>query len=117
MVVDVCQVGLVENGVYYDAIDHRAARSIPGGRGETLQVVDIETTWIFDHEDIPQLVRANLLGTMSVQPSNRYHGLAVVGMLAAPPLLAPLCSVPLIPALLSITTKIPRMIVAVPMVP
>ncbi|MEM7201710.1 MAG: S8 family serine peptidase [Planctomycetota bacterium] len=63
-------------------VDHRASRVIPGGRGEGLQVIDIESSWQLDHEDIPQLTQAAVIGahTASLNPN---HGVATVGELAA----------------------------------
>jgi hypothetical protein len=61
-------------------IDHRASRVIPGGRGESLQVTDVETGWYPGHEDIPKLVAANVIGPISTMTD---HGLATVGELAA----------------------------------
>jgi hypothetical protein len=62
-------------------IHQRATRVLPGGRGEALQVIDIESSWQLDHEDIPQLVQANVIGAhqMSLNPN---HGVAVIGELA-----------------------------------
>lgn len=57
-----------------------AARVIPGGRGEPLQILDIETGLIVDHEDIPLAVAANVIGA---NPSPTYHGVAVAGELVA----------------------------------
>jgi hypothetical protein len=63
-----------------NGIDHRASRVIPGGRGEGIQFTDIETGWYLDHEDIPQLTAAAVVGA---NPTPRDHGLAVVGELAS----------------------------------
>ena len=56
------------------------SRTIPGGRGEELQVLDIETGLIVDHEDIPLATAANVIGP---NPTPRDHGLAVAGELVA----------------------------------
>jgi hypothetical protein len=61
-------------------VDHLAGRTIPGGRGEALQVTDVESGWYLDHEDIPQLTAAALIGP---NPLARDHGLAVIGELAS----------------------------------
>jgi len=63
-------------------IDQRRSRVIPGGRGEDLQVIDIESSWRLDHEDIPQLVQANVIGNHD-ESLNPNHGVAVVGEIAA----------------------------------
>lgn len=57
-------------------IDTRVARVIPGGRGEQLQICDIETGLILDHEDVPLGIAANVIGP---NPTPRDHGLAVAG--------------------------------------
>jgi subtilisin family serine protease len=58
-----------------------SSRVIPGGRGEPLQILDIETALRLDHEDIPVAVAANVIGS---NPASTYHGVAVAGeMLAA----------------------------------
>jgi len=61
-------------------IDHRTSRVIPGGRGEKLQVTDVETGWYPGHEDIPKLVAANVIGPINTMTD---HGLATVGELAS----------------------------------
>ncbi len=63
-------------------VDHRASRVIPGGRGEALQVIDIESSWRMNHEDIPQLVPANVIGQHN-QALNPNHGVAVIGEIAS----------------------------------
>ncbi len=69
---------------YFDAppngIDIRRSWRIPGGRGEQLQVLDIETGLIIDHEDIPEGVAKNVIGP---NPSPTDHGLAVAGEMVA----------------------------------
>jgi serine protease len=57
-----------------------AARVIPGARGEPLQICDIETGLIVDHEDIPQAIAANVIGP---NPNQTDHGQAVAGELVA----------------------------------
>lgn len=59
-----------------NGIDTRVARVIPGGRGEQLQICDIETGLIVNHEDIPLAIPANVIGP---NPSPTDHGLAVAG--------------------------------------
>ncbi len=63
-------------GAAPNGIDARVSRVIPGGRGEKLQICDIETGLILDHEDVPQAIAANVIG-----PNNNRtdHGLAVAG--------------------------------------
>lgn len=57
-----------------------AARVIPGARGEPLQICDIETGLIVDHEDIPLAIAANVIGP---NPTPTDHGQAVAGELVA----------------------------------
>jgi subtilisin family serine protease len=63
-----------------DGIHIERARLIPGGRGEPLQILDIETGLIVDHEDVPLAIAANVIGP-NPYPSD--HGLAVAGELVA----------------------------------
>jgi serine protease len=67
-------------GVHPTGIQSAVARTIPGGRGEGLQVLDIETGLIVDHEDIPLATAVNVIGP---NPTPRDHGLAVAGELVA----------------------------------
>jgi hypothetical protein len=59
-----------------NGIDTRVSRVIPGGRGEKLQICDIETGLILNHEDVPRAIAANVIGA---NPSPTDHGLAVAG--------------------------------------
>ncbi|MEZ5962281.1 MAG: S8 family serine peptidase [Planctomycetota bacterium] len=61
-------------------IDARVSRVIPGGRGEQLQICDVETGLILNHEDVPQAVAANVIGSMNTATD---HGLAVAGEMLA----------------------------------
>lgn len=61
-------------------IDTRVSRVIPGGRGEQLQICDVETGLILNHEDVPQAVAANVIGSMNTATD---HGLAVAGEMLA----------------------------------
>lgn len=63
-----------------NGIDPRVSRVIPGGRGEKLQILDIETGLILNHEDVPQAVAANVIGPIN-SPTD--HGLAVAGEMLA----------------------------------
>ena len=60
--------------------DMAKARLIPGGRGEPLQLCDIETGLILDHEDVDAAVAANVIG---LNPTPTSHGLSVAGLLVA----------------------------------
>jgi serine protease len=59
-----------------DGIDTRVSRVVPGGRGEPLQICDIETGLIVNHEDVPLAIAANVIGPNN-NPTD--HGLAVAG--------------------------------------
>lgn len=56
------------------------ARVILGGRGQGVQVTDMETGWYLDHEDICQLTTAAFLGRIDAAGN---HGTAVVGEYAS----------------------------------
>jgi len=62
-------------------IDVVYARALPGGRGETLRVVDVERSWNNDHEDEPLLVSTS--GIPYPDATIREHGTAVIGEIAA----------------------------------
>lgn len=67
-------------GAHPTGIAIASARVIPGGRGEVLQILDIETALRLDHEDIPLAVAANVIGP---NPQSTYHGMAVAGEMVA----------------------------------
>jgi hypothetical protein len=60
-------------------IDVPFARSLPGGKGEGITVVDVEFAWDFDHEDLPHtpIFREGL----GIAPLGEWndHGTAVLG--------------------------------------
>ncbi|MCB9882339.1 MAG: S8 family serine peptidase [Planctomycetes bacterium] len=59
-------------------VNERFARVIPGGRGEAVQVTDMEGDWHFVHEDLCKLQGA-LIGPQPNIASWRNHGTAVSG--------------------------------------
>ncbi len=63
-----------------NGINIAAARVLSGGRGEPLQICDIETGLIVNHEDIPLATAANVIGANN-NPTD--HGQAVAGELVA----------------------------------
>ena len=63
-------------------IHERFARVIPGGRGEAVQVTDMEGDWYFVHEDLCKMQGA-LIGPQPNIPSWRRHGTAVTGEIVA----------------------------------
>lgn len=67
-------------GAHPTGIDIVSSRVIPGGRGEPLQILDIETALRLDHEDIPEAVAANVIGP---NPQSTFHGMAVAGEMVA----------------------------------
>ncbi|MCR9248411.1 MAG: S8 family serine peptidase [bacterium] len=67
-------------GAHPTGIDIVHSRVIPGGRGEPLQILDIETALRLDHEDIPEAIAANVIGP---NPQSTYHGMAVAGEMVA----------------------------------
>src|SRR5690606_12457465 len=60
------------------AIDARYARTVQGGAGLGVKVIDVEVNWNLDHEDAPTLF------TQSGTPlEGSHHGTAVAGVIAA----------------------------------
>jgi len=59
------------------------ARSLPGGRGTGIRVIDIEFDWTFTHEDIGQSSAIMIAGSLHTSTDNNNHGTAVLGVLAA----------------------------------
>ncbi|WP_437912650.1 S8 family serine peptidase [Sorangium sp. So ce302] len=53
------------------------ARSLPGGRGENVQIIDVEQHWVPDHEDLP----APFFYAPAANPGNATHGTAVAGVM------------------------------------
>jgi hypothetical protein len=54
-----------------------AARALPGGRGEYVRIIDVETRWTEDHEDLPApffYLESNIAGSES-------HGTSVAGVM------------------------------------
>ena len=69
-----------------DGIDAEYARTIPGGTGANIRVVDIEYSWNQNHEDLDAASGAGVLipnGTPSDPFSSNDHGTAVLGELIA----------------------------------
>lgn len=61
-----------------EGIDVAAARAMPGGAGNGVEIIDLEWNWQFDHEDLPANFRMLLFGSTSGEPD---HGTAVAGIL------------------------------------
>ena len=53
------------------------AWNLPGGKGENVKIIDIETGMNSQHEDLPALFHSTI-------PKNSDHGTAVMGILGAP---------------------------------
>jgi subtilisin family serine protease len=73
---------------YLDAapngIDARFGWAMPGGRGASVRIIDVEYAWFRGHEDLPDEVVDS--GNDYVNPADDFtddHGTAVVGILAA----------------------------------
>jgi subtilisin family serine protease len=54
-----------------------AARALPGGRGEHVRIIDIETRWTDDHEDLP----APFFYLESRTAGDESHGTSVAGVM------------------------------------
>lgn len=68
-----------------EGIDVDYTRTIPGGRGENVRIIDIERAWNVDHED---LAKARLPGALVpngtfTMSTNNDHGTAVIGEMVA----------------------------------
>jgi serine protease len=59
------------------------ARSLAGGRGAGIRVIDIEFGWNFTHEDLGQSSAILIAGTPRFSTDNNNHGTAVLGILVA----------------------------------
>lgn len=62
-------------------VDAYFAWGKPGGAGQYTRVVDVEVSWDFSHEDIPQPFVA--IGSFDPAPANSNHGTAVLGIIGA----------------------------------
>lgn len=73
--------------LYLDAspggIDARYAWTRPGGKGQGVQIIDIEGAWRFSHEDLLQNQGGVIGGTQSTALVWRNHGTAVTGEFGA----------------------------------
>ncbi len=73
--------------LYLDAapggVDARFAWTVAGGRGDNVQIIDIEGAWRFTHEDLAQNQGGVVGGTPSPDLGWRNHGTAVVGVFGA----------------------------------
>ena len=74
----------VENQHYMDAspvgVDVAAARMLDGGRGENVQMIDVELAWVWTHGDLPDPFFQG--GVQNPDQSYRDHGTAVMGEIA-----------------------------------
>jgi subtilisin family serine protease len=59
-------------------VDARYAWTVPGGRGASVRVIDVEGAWQFAHEDLTQN-QGGAVGTPSPDIGWRNHGTAVIG--------------------------------------
>lgn len=60
-------------------IDARHAWNFPGGKGNGVNIVDIEGAWRFSHEDLRENQGGVIAGTPSSDLGWRNHGTAVIG--------------------------------------
>jgi len=65
-----------DNGIAVDA-----ARALAGGRGEHVRIIDVEGSWVENHEDLPLPFYHN--GTDSTLQNWENHGTAVAGVMVA----------------------------------
>lgn len=61
-------------------VDAYAAWNEPGGRGENVQMVDVELAWVWSHQDLPAPFYEG--GTQNPDQGYRDHGTAVMGEIA-----------------------------------
>lgn len=69
-----------------DGLDVDYARTIPGGRGSNVRIIDVEYSWNVNHEDLSKARAAGAMvpnGTATDPFSNNDHGTAVLGEIAA----------------------------------
>jgi hypothetical protein len=64
-------------------VDAHWAWTQPGGRGEGVNVVDVEGAWRFSHEDLVQHQAGVIAGTQSDLAGWRNHGTAVCGVIGS----------------------------------
>jgi len=55
------------------------AHGQPGGKGQSIRIIDIEGAWRFSHEDLTQVQGGVVGGTQSTNLAWRNHGTAVIG--------------------------------------
>jgi subtilisin family serine protease len=61
-----------------EGIDARYAWTIAGGRGDGIKIIDIESSWNFEHEDLAEHKGGIIAG---VDKSSTDHGTAVLGVM------------------------------------
>ncbi|HEX3554082.1 MAG TPA: S8 family serine peptidase [Thermoanaerobaculia bacterium] len=84
---DSCQVYLDSpdpNQLLPSGVGARFAWGIKGGRGENAKIVDVEGSWLLDHEDLNGQVCCRF-GNFSNDSEAEAHGTAVLGVLCANP--------------------------------
>ena len=64
-----------------EGIDADYARTVTGGDGAGIRIVDIEGNWKFDHEDLDAAVGGLIAGDLIDDQNWRNHGTAVIGIL------------------------------------
>ncbi|MCY8499770.1 S8 family serine peptidase [Bacillus atrophaeus] len=63
-------------------VDAKYAWSFPGGKGDQVNIVDIEGAWKFSHEDLRDNQGGVIGGSESSDLSWRNHGTAVIGVIS-----------------------------------
>lgn len=58
-------------------VDARAAWTLPGGRGQNIQITDVEFGWQLTHEDLSKGATATVIGVNDLSDTD--HGTAVLG--------------------------------------
>ncbi|HDS00834.1 MAG TPA: hypothetical protein ENO22_02015 [candidate division Zixibacteria bacterium] len=66
-----------------DGVGADYAWTVPGGKGENVQVIDIEGNWNFDHEDFGENIDTLLFGLPVNAPGWASHGSCVIGIIGA----------------------------------
>lgn len=71
-----------------DGLGVLGVRSLPGGRGAGVKVVDVEVDWTDDHEDLPHCAGKQVPGSGTIYPDLEWlyfgaHGTAVLGVVTA----------------------------------
>ncbi len=75
------QQGYLNPSATSNGVDAIFAWAVPGGKGDGIQLIDVEYSWQTDHEDLPGLVLDAQYA--DVVFADRQHGAAALGIVAA----------------------------------